>query len=152
MTPITASDLGKLLEYTVEFGAIPVTVFREVFERYDPNDVSLWVERLSEQMSASRTLTIDVFVRALEELKGKIPDALAASTIALTCRESLNVVGVREADVIALVKGLQVIVPDLVGISEDKVIVNASASRVAAAIRSQLEKLHGDEEDGGNGA
>ena len=148
VTPMTAGDLGRLLEYTVEFGAIPVTVFREVFECYDPNDVSLWVEQLAGKMKAGRKLTIDVFVRALEELKGKVPDALAASTIALTCRESLNVVGVREPDVIALVKGLQVIVPDLVGIIEDKIVVNASASHVAAAIRSQLEKLHGDDVDG----
>ena len=144
VTPMTASDLGRLLEYTVEYGAIPVTTLRNVFEYFDPNDVSAWVESLDDTMNASRKLTIDLFVSALEELKGKIPDALAASMIAYTCRESLGAVEVQEADVIALVKGLQVIVPDLVGINEDKVVVNASASRVAAAIKSQLEKLHGD--------
>ena len=148
VTPMTAGDLGKLLEYTVSFGAIPLTVFREVFEHHDPRKVSTWVEGLAGRMGEGRKLTIDVFVRALEELKGKVPDALAASTIALTCRESLNVVGVRESDVIALVKGLQVIIPDLVGISEGKIVVNASASHVAAAITSQLETLHGDDDDG----
>ena len=141
VTPMTAGDLGKLLEYTVEYGAIPVTIFRQVFEYFDPKEVSTWVEALDGTMKASRKLTIDLFVRALDELKGKVPDALAASMIAYTCRESLDAVEVQEADVIALVKGLQVIVPDLVGISEDKVVVNASASHVAAAIRSQLEKL-----------
>ena len=148
VTPIAVSDLGRLLEYTVEYGAIPVTVFREVFEQHDPTEVSRWVEELGDRMRAGRKLTIDVFVRALEELKGKIPDALAASTIALTCRESLEVVGVRDSDVTALAKGLQVIVPDLVGVSDDKIIVNASASRVAAAIGSQLENLHREDDDG----
>ncbi len=31
VTPMTARDLGKLLEYTVEYGAIPLTKLREVF-------------------------------------------------------------------------------------------------------------------------
>ena len=30
VTPMRADDLGRLLEYTVEYGAIPVTKFREV--------------------------------------------------------------------------------------------------------------------------
>ena len=48
---------------------------------------------------------------------------------------------------ISLAKGLQVIVPDLVGVADDKIVVNASASHVAAAVRSQLEKLHGNNGD-----
>ncbi len=145
VTPMTARDLGRLLEYTVEYGAIPVTTLREVFRNFDPDEVSNWVQALEGKLKASRKLTIDVFLKALESLKGKIPDALAASTIALTCRDSLGAVEVQESDVSALVKGLEVLVPDLVGISEDKVVVNASASRVADAIQSQLEKLHGEE-------
>ncbi len=149
VTPMTTGDLGTLLEYTVEYGAIPVTTFREVFEHSDPQDVSNWVETLAGRMKENRKLTIDVFVKALEELKGKVPDALAASMVAFTCRETLGVVEVQEPDVISLAKGLQVIVPDLVGVDDDKIVVNASASHVAAAIRSQIEKLHGDEEDDG---
>ena len=149
VTPMTTSDLGKLLEYTVEYGAIPVTTFREVFQKFDPQDVSTWVEDLADNLNANRKLTIDVFINALEELKGKVPDALAASMVAFTCRETLGVLEVQEPDVISLAKGLQVIVPDLVGVDDDKIVVNASASHVAAAVRSQLEKLHGDDEDGG---
>ena len=149
VTPMKTGDLGRLLEYTVEYGAIPVTTFREVFQYFSPQDVSNWVELLAGRMKESRKLTIDVFVRALEELKGKVPDALAASTVAFTCRETLGVVEVQEPDVIALAKGLQVIVPDLVGVADDKIVVNASASHVAAAIRSQIEKLYGDEDDDG---
>ena len=148
VTPMTTRDLGRLLEYTVEYGAIPVTIFREVFQHFDPQDVSNWVEALDERMKASRKLTIDVFIKALEELKGKVPDALAASMVAFTCRETLGVVEVQESDVISLAKGLQVIVPDLVGVDDDKIVVNASASHVAAAISSQIEKLYGDDDGG----
>lgn len=144
ITPMTAHDLGRLLEYTVEYGAIPVTKFREVLLLRDPAKVTAWVDALGDVMKAQRTLTIDIFLRALDVLKGKVPDVLSASTIALTCRQDLKVVSVKEADVIALVRGLQIIVPDLVGISEDKIVVNASAERVAAAVAAQLEKLHED--------
>jgi len=149
VTPMTAGDLGTLLEYTVEYGAIPLTTLREVFHCFDPRDVSNWVEGLAERMKGTRKLTIDVFIKALEELKGKVPDALAASLVAYTCRETLGVVEVQEGDVIALAKGLQVIVPDLVGVDDDKIVVNASASHVAAAVRSQLEKLHGSDDNVG---
>ena len=142
VTPMTARDLGRLLEYTVEYGAIPVTKFREVLQIYNPQAVSSWVDALEGELKASRVLTIDVFLQALTELKGKVPDALAASMIAYTCRDRLGVVRVRDEDVIALARGLQIIVPDLVGISEDKIIVNASATRVAAAVEAQLERLH----------
>ena len=151
VTPMMASDLGKLLEYTAEFGAIPFTTIRKVFTYFNPKDVSDWVENLEEELKSGQKLTIDVFIRALDELKKKVPDTLAPSTISLICRDSLGAVGVQDADVISLVKGLNVIVPDLVGIGEDKtVVVNASASHVAEAIRLQLEKIHGDEDaDGG---
>ena len=149
VTPMTTSDLGRLLEYTVEYGAVPVTTFREVFKYFDPPDVSNWVEALADTMKANRKLTIDVFIRALENLKGKVPDALAASTIAYTCRETLGVVEVQEPDVISVAKGLQVIVPDLVGVDDDKIVINASPSHVAAAVKTQMEKLHTDDDDGG---
>ena len=150
VTPMKASDLGRLLEYTAKFGTIPVTKFREVFTYYDPEEVTRWVDALPEAMVAERRLTMDVFLEALNALKGKVPDVLSASTIALTCRDQLSAVSVKDSDVIALVRGLQVIVPDLVGISDDKVVVNASAERVAAAIAAQLEELHPGASRGGN--
>lgn len=150
VTPMRACDLGKLLEYTVKYGAIPVNTFREIFDHADPRGVSKWVGTLAGRMQASRKLTIDIFIRALDELKGKIPDTLTAATLALTCRDTLGIAEVRDRDVILLAKGLQVIVPDLVGIDGDKIVVNASASHVAAAISAQLEKLH-EGEDGDDG-
>src|SRR5438128_1904989 len=48
-------------------------------------------------------------------------------------------------DVIAIAQGLAVIIPDLVGVTTDKIVVNASAERVAAAVEAQLEQLRAEE-------
>lgn len=145
VTPLTARDLGKLLEYTVEYGAIPVTKLREMFLIYDPNAVSAWISQLKEWLEAQRNLTMNIFLQALENLKGQIPDALSAATIALECRKHPGAVSVKNTDVLALAHGLAILIPDLIGVTGDEIIVNASAERVAAAVNSQLEKLHSDE-------
>lgn len=142
VTPMTAKDLGTLLEYTVEFGAIPVTKMREVFAIHDPKKVSIWVEELGSWLKDKRPLTIDIFLKALSHLKGKVPDALPAGMIALICRENLGAYAVKDEDVLAIANGLAILVPDLVGVVVDKIIVNASAERVAAAIEGQLQRLH----------
>jgi hypothetical protein len=87
----------------------------------------------------------------LENLKERIPDVLSASTLAMECRERQNAVSVKDSDVIAVAKGLAILVPDLVGIDDDKIVVNASASHVASAVQSQLEKLRSDEPPENNG-
>jgi hypothetical protein len=151
VTPMMASDLGKLVEYTVEYGALPVTKLREVFELYDPNKVAKWIGALETWLQTKRPLTLDIFLKALESLKGKVPDVLAAGTLAFACREKLKAVSVTADDVVALARGLAILIPDLVGVDSDKIVVNASAERVAAAVAAQLEKIHDGEpvdEDG----
>jgi len=142
VTPITAYDLGRLLEYTVEYGAIPITKLREMFYLYDPVKVEKWVTDLESWLKTKRPLTIDIFLKALEHLKGQIPDVLPAGTVALVCRQNLKAISVKDEDVIALVNGLAILIPDLVGIDGDKIVINASSARVAAAVEAQLEKLH----------
>lgn len=145
VTPMMASDLGKLLEYTVEYGAIPITKLREVFYIYDPVKVSQWVIDLKSWLQSKRPLTLDIFLKALDNLKGQIPDVLPAGTLALECRRSLKAVSVTEDDVVSLVRGLSILIPDLVGIDGDKIVVNASAEKVANAVEIQLERLHSQE-------
>lgn len=142
VTPITASDLGKLLEYTVAHGALPVTKLREIFEIFDPIAVSQWVADLKTWLETKRPLTLDIFLHALESLKGQVPDVLPAGTLAYACRTTLKAVSVTAEDVIALARGLSILIPDLVGIDNDKIVVNASSEKVAAAVAAQLEKLH----------
>ena len=77
VTPMTARDLGRLLEYTVEHGAIPLTKLREVLQLYDYEEVAKWVIRLERWLRDRRQLTIDIFLKALERLRGKVPERLA---------------------------------------------------------------------------
>lgn len=144
VTPMTAADLGRLLEYTVEYGALPVTKLREVFEIWQPHAVTAWVGKLEEWLKTQRRLTLDVFLEALRKLKGKVPDVLSADTLAHVCRTELNIKTATAKDVSALVQGLSILIPDLVGIDGDKIVVNASAERVAAAVATQLDKIHDD--------
>lgn len=146
VTPMKGHDLGRLLEFTVEYGALPLDELEQIFRFHDPDKLTKWVDELGEQLKTRRRLSIDVFLKALDALKGKVPDALSASTIALTIRDNLKVPTVMEKDVISLVRGLAILVPDLIGIEDDKVVVNASAERVAAAVQAQLEKLHAEDE------
>lgn len=148
ITPIKASDLGRLLEYTAEFGAIPLDKLEDIFKIHDPDSVSEWVDELGTTLKKSRKFTIDLFLKALEQLKGRVPDALQASLISYTCRHVLGAATVVDKDVIALVKGLSILVPDLIGIDDkEQIIVNASPERVAAAVSAQLEKLHAETDD-----
>jgi hypothetical protein len=101
VTPMTARDLGRLLEYTVEHGAIPLTKLREVLQLYDYEEVAKWVNRLERWLKDRRQVTIDIFLKALEKLRGKVPDVLPAGTIAYECRVSLGAVTVKDEDVIA---------------------------------------------------
>ncbi|OHD70813.1 MAG: hypothetical protein A2W19_07785 [Spirochaetes bacterium RBG_16_49_21] len=145
VTPITAKDLGKLLEYTVTYGAIPLTKLKELFDVYTPDETAQWVTDLESWLIHQRPLTIDTFLQALDNLKGKVPDVLQASTIAYECREKLKAVTVKEDDVRSLARGLSILIPDLVGVDNDKIFVNASSDRVAEAVRVQLDKLHSDD-------
>lgn len=142
VTPMRAADLGRLLEYTVTFGAIALDTLEAMFTLRDPKKVAQWVEELEISLKAKRKLTIDIFLKALDALRGKVPDALPAGLISFTCREQLGVTTVRDEDVTRLVRGLQILVPDLVGLDESgRIIVNASAERVAAAVARQLDNL-----------
>jgi len=153
VTPMAARDLGRLLEITVEHGALPLPKLREVFAIYDHEHVSAWVDKLESWLKGQRPLTIDIFLKALEQLKGKVPDVLSADTIAYQCRQKLGAVTVKAGDVVAIARGLSILIPDLVGLDNDKIVVNASATRVAEAVAAQLERLHNQDpatpEEGG---
>ena len=146
-TLMRARDLGKLLELTVEFGAISLEKLEEVFQLERSNDVPAWIDGLREYLVSTRQFTIDKFLQALRLLKGKVPDLLHPQLIQITCRNQLNLPTVKESEIEAMVRGLAIAVPDLIGFDDStrKIVVNASAERVAEAVRVQLECLHQSE-------
>tara|TARA_R110002072_G_scaffold20417_1_gene74142 strand:+ start:938 stop:3613 length:2676 start_codon:yes stop_codon:yes gene_type:complete len=147
VTPMRARDLGRLVEITAEFGAIPLIKLEEIFSLHDPDEIQSWVDNVVDWIKSVRVLTLDLLLQALEFLKGKIPDSLPASTVALVCREQLGATQVTNEHVIAVAQGLNILVPDLVGLDGDKIVINASSERVAAAVQAQLDRLHDKYED-----
>ena len=148
ITLMTARDLGRLLELTVEFGAIALDKLEEVFQLGHSSKVSPWIDDLRQELASSRKFTIDKFLKSLELLKGKVPDLLHPQLIQLTCRNELGLPTVKEGEIEAMVRGLAIAVPDLIGFDDStrKIVVNASAERVAEAVRVQLERLHRPDE------
>lgn len=147
ITLMTAHDLGRLLELTVEFGAIGLDKLEEVFKLDSVIDVSSWIDRLRGELISSRQFTLDKFLQSLKLLKGKVPDLLHPQLIQLTCRNELELPTVKEGEIEAMVRGLAIVVPDLIGFDDStrKIVVNASAERVAEAVQVQLERLHQQE-------
>ena len=150
ITLMTARELGRLLELTVEFGAISLESLEEVFHLGHSNEISPWIDRLREHLASTRQFTMDKFLEALRLLKGKVPDLLHPQLIQITCRNELNLPTVKESEIEAMVRGLAIAVPDLIGFDDStrKIVVNASAERVAEAVRVQLERLHQSEASG----
>ena len=144
ITLMTARDLGRLLELTVEFGAISLDKLEEVFKLGHSSEVSPWIDGLRGELASSRQFTMDKFLQSLELLKGKVPDLLHPQLIQMTCRNELELPTVKEGEIVAMVRGLAIAVPDLIGFDDStgKIVVNASAERVAEAVRVQLERLH----------
>ena len=148
ITPMTAADLGVLLEYTVQFGAIDLITLRNVFELFRPSEVSDWIQNLGNKVKNGRVLTLDVFLKALEHLKGDVPNAIPADMFAYICKTTQQKI-VTNIDVLSLARGLAILVPDLIGVENDRIVVNASVERVKAAIEMQLENLHDNEQSDG---
>ena len=143
ITLMTARDLGRLLELTVEYGAIPLDKLEDVLQLRHSADVPSRIAALREELATSRQFTIDKFLESLRLLKGKVPDLLHPQLIQITCRNELGLPTVKETEIEAMVRGLAIAVPDLIGFDDStrKIIVNASAERVASAVRVQLERL-----------
>ena len=147
-TLMTAHDLGRLLQLTVEFGAIGLDKLEEVFNLDGEMDVPEWIDQLKEKLTRTRKFTLDKFLQSLSLLEGKVPDLLHPQTIQFTCRNELGLPTIKESEIETMVRGLAIAVPDLIGFDEStkKIIVNASADRVAEAVRVQLEYFHHENE------
>ena len=140
VTPITTSDLGTLVRYTVTYGAVSLGKLREVFGLFAPREVEQWVSELGQHLKEQRKLTIDVFLQALKAAESSVTDELPPAVIGIECNKIVGDFEVKSDEVRILARGLEVIVPDLIAFRDDQIVLNTSAERLAEAITSQLEK------------
>jgi hypothetical protein len=148
VTPMRAADLGKLLVLTAEFGAIPLTKLREVFELTSPEAVSTWVQGLAAWLKGKRKLTFADFIGTLATLEEDFPDIVSVSVLADRCRKFTGKQDITEVEIRRLVTGVQIVIPDLVQIENDKIVVSAHPNKLADAMNSQLQKIKQLEVDG----
>lgn len=142
VTPIRAADLGNLLLLSAEYGAIPLTKLEELFDCYTPDAVSGWVTNLQVWMKDQRKLTLGNLIDTLETLEDGFPDTVSVSVLADRCR-TVTKQKVTETDVRRLLAGLQIIVPDLIQVENDRVVINAHPAKLAEAITGQMQKIKG---------
>lgn len=142
VTPMRASDLGKLLLLVATSGHFDLVEFRDVFERHDPNEVGTWVEAFIESTRKRQRLSLDTVLTALARIGYGGPDTLTASVIA---REAREVTGdpeypTRQA-VSYVLYGLSVLVPRLVQVSGDNVYLGADPATLRQEIVKQLQRI-----------
>jgi hypothetical protein len=138
ITPMRAKDLGKLLILSAEHGAIPLTKIHEVFEMTSPDDVTTWVNGLEMWLQEKRVLTLNDLIQTFETLEASFPDVVSISVLADRCRKTAKKPSIKEADVRRVLVGLQIIVPDLIQVDNDKVAVTVHPNKLAEAIQTQL--------------
>jgi hypothetical protein len=144
VTPITAADLGNMLLLSAEYGAIPLTKLKELFDHYTPKGVSDWVTDLQVWMKEQRRLTLADLIQTLGTLEEGFPDTVSVSVLADRCR-TVAKRKVTEADVRRVLTGLQILVPDLIQVENDKVVINAHPTKLAEAITTQLQRIKSPE-------
>jgi hypothetical protein len=141
ITPIRAKDLGRLLILSAEYGAIPLTKLREIFNKTSPDDVAEWVNSLENWLQGQRNLTLSDLVATFETLEIGFPDVVSVSVLADRCRQVAKKPSIKETDVRRVLVGLQIIVPDLIQVDGDKVAVTVHPNKLAEAIQKQLNAV-----------
>jgi hypothetical protein len=141
ITPIRAKDLGRLLILSAEYGAIPLTKLREIFNKTSPDDVAEWVNSLENWLQGQRNLTLSDLIATFETLEIGFPDVVSVSVLADRCRQVAKKPSIKETDVRRVLVGLQIIVPDLIQVDGDKVAVTVHPNKLAEAIQKQLNAV-----------
>jgi hypothetical protein len=141
ITPIRARDVGKLLQLSAEYGAIPLTKLREIFKLTSPQTVAEWVDSLAKWLASNRSLTFDLFFEALRKVEKEIPDVLSASVIALKCREVSGNNKITDTNVQSLARGLQILIPDLIRVEGKDIFISAHPDKIADAVAKQLDRI-----------
>lgn len=145
ITPMRARDLGRLLVLSAEFGAIPLTKFREVFGKFTPDDVGKWVDDLAPSLKEQRVLTLSDLIQTFETLEAEFPDVVSVSVLADRCRKTAKKPSIKETEVKRVLSGLQIIVPDLIQLENDKVAITVHPNKLAEAIQKQLQEVKSTE-------
>jgi hypothetical protein len=141
VTPIRAADLGRLLILSGKYGAIPLTKLREMFGLTSPEEIAAWVKKLETWLEQHRKISFADLVDTLGTLEEGFPDVVSVSVLADRCRKLTGKKDIAVLDIQRLIAGLQILVPDLIQIDNDKVVISAHPNKLTDAMTSQLQHL-----------
>lgn len=145
ITPMTASDLSRLLVLAATRGPINLTSFRTVFDLHSPADVTDWVEVFIAETEKEPMLRYDELLEALESIGHAGPDAITISVIAKEIRDTRDDEHFPSRhQVAAVMKGLEVLLPNVVRVTSDNVYIGTSPAKLRDAIRKQLGSVPDD--------
>jgi len=145
ITPILAHDLARLVMITVGYGPLNLVDFRTIFDLHSPDAVKEWVDDLIEKQKNTKHVPLGVLIQALIVLANDgpdMPDTLHCAQIAAECRKLLgNNQYPGRNDVASAIRGLSLMAPNVVSISNQDVMLNTSASKLSELIFAQVTAI-----------
>jgi hypothetical protein len=144
IAPMRSRDLARLLMLTATSGALTAEEFREVLVLRTPDAIAEKVGELETRVTQRARVSLDAFLNALETLGFERPEAVTTALIVDRMRAaSGNPQQPLEIEVIALVRGLEVMCPSLIRLRSGKkqVILGVSPTKLREDIMRQLNAL-----------
>jgi hypothetical protein len=142
VTPMRAADLAKLLLVVATHGIVDLSRYQGLFELYAPDDVETWVEEFVAEATARRRLGYDVLLEAIERVGLAGPDAITVAVLAREARQILSDSNFpTRREVSTVLRGLEVLLPQLVRVSSENVYFGTPPAKLREAIRNQLSAV-----------
>lgn len=146
VAPMRARDLARLLVVTASSGPLTTDELREILQLHDPDAIAAKVTELEERVKSRPRPSLEAFLDAVQSIGFSEPDTLTTSVIARTMRERTGTSVPTEGDVAQLIRGLQVMCPNIIRLVAGKgqVILAASPTKLREEILRQLASLPSD--------
>jgi hypothetical protein len=142
VTPMRARDVARLLLVIATHGPVDLSRYQTLFSEHSPDGVAAWVDDFVKEAEERRVLRYDVLLAAIDKVGYAGPDAVTTSVLA---REARELLGDQQfpttRDMHAVLKGLEVLLPQLVRLAGENAYFGVPASKLREAIREQLQAV-----------
>lgn len=142
ITPMKATDLGRLLVATTQHGPLSLEDLEPMFALRDPAAVTSYVHDFLATLSEKAVLSYDQILDSLESIGFDSPDMLTCSVIAKNIRDSTGSPEFpTKLDVSNVLKGMQILTPQLIRVQNDNVFLGARPDTFRSALLAQVARL-----------
>ncbi|MGZ7445059.1 ATP-binding protein [Paenibacillus sp. TH7-28] len=139
ITPMTASQLGSLLMLAATNGPIDLEEFRLLLSCNTLEDLSVGIEKLKEKHEKKRPkITFALLIEAISKFNFNGPNPITPEILASTIGTLTGVEPSRQ-DVMKVVRGLEILLSNLITISGNDIFIHTSVNKLREEIVRQLE-------------